>query len=148
MVIFETLKVCVSFFEGSQTVLTKWESKPSLKAFKEANLHILSVLSQNKALKNFCTNLAFIGALSHEQEMWLDAEYYPEVHNILKSDFFLAVVFSEGHFQAIVHNYHLAHAKPKHDYVKINYFTDFDEALHWLDNVQKGQDAALMPIAP
>ncbi|MCC9167477.1 hypothetical protein [Pontibacter harenae] len=134
----------MSFYEGLQIVQTRWKSKPGFKAFKEANLEILAFLTRHESLICFCTDLTLIGALSREQEAWLVYEYYPKVYKLLYADFFLAVVFSEGHFKAIVSHYQLERVQVIHEYLKINYFTDADEALHWLHNVQKGQDAGLL----
>ncbi|WP_347159114.1 hypothetical protein [Pontibacter chitinilyticus] len=113
----------------------------------EAYLHILDLLTVNAGLRLYCTDLSNIGALDREQEVWLNLEYYPMVHNLLQSDFYVAVVFSEEHFKAIVTNYQASAPAELYAFTHFTYFTAVDEAIHWLMSIKKGQDTALLPAA-
>lgn len=78
----------------------------------------------------------------------MSQECYKKSYDVLQDDFFVAVVFSEDHFKAVVFNYALPAATQVHKFVHFNYFTSQDEALHWLASVKEGQDIALMPPIP
>ncbi|WP_162055869.1 hypothetical protein [Pontibacter pamirensis] len=95
-------------------------------------------------MRLYCTDLTSIGSLTREQESWLSQEYYQKSFNKLKTDFFVAVIFSEEHFKAVVSNYQIPSALSPHPYVYFNYFTDQQEALHWLESIEKGQDLAFV----
>ncbi|WP_460925207.1 hypothetical protein [Pontibacter brevis] len=71
-------------------------------------------------------------------------EYYQKSYNQLKRDFFVAVIFSEEHFKAVVTNYQTPSALLPHPYVYFNYFTEKEEALHWLWSIKEGQDSAFI----
>ncbi|GAA4436084.1 hypothetical protein GCM10023188_28740 [Pontibacter saemangeumensis] len=118
--------------------------KPDDAAFVHAHLAALQLSLERQSVKFYCTDLTSVGALTREQEYWLNQELYKKSYNILQDDFFVAVVFSEEHFKAVVSNYIVPSATPSHEFVHFNYFTDQAEALQWLRGIKKGQDTALI----
>ncbi len=147
MVIFKTPYVEISFLYQFNCLVIKWLRRPSDRAFREAHHAALEYSVNNHIIKLYCTDLTLIGPLSKEQETWLSVECYKKSYNILQDDFYVAVVFSEDHFKAVVSNYLVPSAAPTHAFVHFNYFTDQYEALHWLESIKKGQDSALLPYA-
>ncbi|WP_161887964.1 hypothetical protein [Pontibacter russatus] len=122
--------------------------KPDDATFADAYLTALQFLKHIFPIKLFCTDLTLIGPLTRTQELWLSQECYKKSYNVLQDDFFVAVVFSEDHFKAVVFNYVLPETAYAHEFVHFNYFTCQNEALHWLASINEGQDTALMPRIP
>jgi hypothetical protein len=143
MVIFETPFVNILHLSNVKTFIIKWLCKPDNAAFIEAYGALLQFVTENHLIRRYCTDLTSIGSLTREQEAWLSLEYYQKAYNVIQAECYVAVVFSEGHFKAIVSNYQLPAALPPPDYVQLNYFTDQEEALHWLESIKEGQDAAV-----
>ncbi|WP_242919517.1 hypothetical protein [Pontibacter liquoris] len=114
--------------------------KPNAAIFEEAYLQLLKVVTTANVIKFYCTDLSSIGALDREQESWLNLEYYPKAYDLIQDDIYVAVVFSEEHFKAIVTNYQVTIPDTHHHFIQFTYFTNVEEALHWLQNI-KGQDA-------
>jgi len=146
MVIFETPYVVITYLYQFSCLEINWLQSPDDKTFVNAHLAALQFSIDNHTIKLYCTDLTSVGSLTREQEAWLSQECYKKSYHVLQDDFFVAVVFSEEHFKAVVSNYALPSATPAHDYVHFNYFTDQAEALHWLDSIKKGQDTALLPF--
>lgn len=145
MVLLETAYVRISYLNQFNCLLIKWLQKPDDAAFVSAHLAALQFSIDNHTVTLYCTDLTLTGSLSREQEAWLIQECYKKSYNVLQDDFFVAVVFSEEHFKAVVMNYFVPSAAPSHKFVHFNYFTDQGEALHWLESIKKGQDMALIP---
>jgi hypothetical protein len=148
MVIFETPFANILHLNNTNTLVTKWLEKPDNAAFVETYGALLQYVTENHLVRLYCTDLTSIGSLTREQEAWLSLEFYQKAYNIIKAVCYVAVVFSEGHFRAIVSNYQLPAALPPPNYVQLNYFTDQEEALHWLESIKEGQDATLLQPFP
>lgn len=140
MVIKDSIFVSVMHNHAADILLLKWKRVPSFAQFKDTYLTVLGYVEQTRLVTSFCTDLTVIGSLNREQEDWLAYEYYPKVFEIIRSEINAAVVFSEDHFKAIVTNYQQPEYHPRQDFINFNYFTDFDEAIHWLINTRKGQE--------
>lgn len=148
MVAVETPCIRIVYYINAELLLIKWLSKPDAAAFTEAYLQLLKIATINNVIKLYCTDLSCIGALSHEQEAWLNLEYYPMVYNAIKDDIHAAVVFSEEHFKAVVANYQVEARTEHYQFINLTYFTNLDEALYWLRSQKKGRDTAALPAAP
>ena len=148
MVIFETSFVRIDYLDQLEILVIKWLEKPDDATFADAYLKALQFLKRNFPIKLYCTDLTLIGPLTRNQELWLSQECYKKSYNVLQDDFFVAVVFSEDHFKAVVFNYALPATAQAHEFVHFNYFTCQDEALHWLSSIKEGQNIALMPPVP
>ena len=144
MLLLETEYVIIRYIEEVNCLNIRWLMKPDDAAFVRAHLATLQFSLDRHAVKYYCTDLTLVGSLAREQEYWLNQEFYEKSYNILQDDFFVAVVFSEEHFKAVVTNYVVPSATPTHAFVHFNYFTDQGEALHWLGSIKKGQDTALI----
>lgn len=144
MVIFETPCVEISYVFHVNCLYINWLCSPDNATFVEAHSVALQFSIDNPVVRSYCTDLTSIGSLSRDQEAWLSHEYYQKSYNKLKSDFFVAVIFSEEHFKAVVTNYQIPSALSPHPYVYFNYFTLKQEALHWLESIEKGQDLAFL----
>ena len=140
MVIKDSIFVSVSFDDTAEALLLQWKRVPSFDQFKDTYLAVLGYVKETRLVTSFCTDLTVIGSLKREHEDWLAYEYYPKVFEIIRSEINAAVVFSEDHFKAIVTNYQQPEYHPRQDFINFNYFTDFDEAIHWLINTRKGQE--------
>lgn len=148
MVIFETPCVEISYLFQVSCLFIKWLSRPDNATFVEAHSAVLQFSIDNPVVRSYCTDLTSVGSLTREQESWLSLEYYQKSYKKLQCTFFVAVIFSEEHFKAVVSNYQVPSALSPHPYVFFNYFTDSYEALHWLECIEKGQDSALLPLYP
>lgn len=148
MVIFETPDVRITYHLHFNCLIIKWLRNPCDTSFVSTHLAALQFSIDSHRVKLYCTDLTLIGSLSREQEAWLSQECYKKSYNVLQDEFYVAVVFSEQHFKAVVSNYVVPSAMPSHEFVHINYFTDQGEALQWLESIKKGQDAALIRANP
>lgn len=148
MVILQTPYVRITYLNQFNSLLIKWLRKPDDVTFVGAHLTALQFSIDSHTVKLYCTDLTSIGPLTRDQESWLSQECYKKSYNILQDDFFVAVVFSEDHFKAVVSNYVVPSADPIHEFVHFNYFTNQSEALHWLESIKKGRDIALIPANP
>lgn len=140
MVIKDTPYVSVSHKVDTDILLINWKRSPSVKQFKEVYAAALQYVHQTSFVTAFCTDLTAIGPLNREQEAWLMLEYYPKVFQTIKTNITAAVVFSEEHFKAIVTNYQQPTYLQRQEFIHFNYFTDFQEAMHWLVDIKKGQE--------
>lgn len=145
MVIYTTPSVDVEFSMDDGVLFIKWKQKPETREFIEAYTKILNYVKDSYRTTLFCTDLSRIGSLKNEQEAWLNSEYYQLVYNNLQADIFVAVVFSEDHFKAIITNYKATETQPQHSFIRFNYFTELNEACHWLASIKKGQDTLVLP---
>ncbi len=141
MVIKDTHYVFIHYSVEAEVLLIKWRQSPTNTQFKESYLDILDFVSNICIINSYCTDLSVIGPLSREQEAWLVLEYYPKAQSLLKHNINVAVVFSEEHFKAIVTNFQQPIYLSRQDFINLNYFTDSQEALHWLIDIKKGQDS-------
>ena len=148
MVVYETPCVRIDFLDHFEILIIKWKIKPDDATFFDAYLTALQFLRNNCPVKLYCTDLTLIGPLTRDQESWLNQVCYKKSYNVLQDDFFVAVVFSEDHFKAVVFNYVLPETAQAHEFVHFNYFTCQDEALHWLSSIKEGQNTALMAPVP
>ncbi|MBB6610065.1 hypothetical protein H7F15_03360 [Pontibacter sp. Tf4] len=121
-----------------------WKNRPTDAVFVETYLQGLAFVQEQVKVKLYCTDLTLSGPLEREQEAWLNNHYYSKVHDTIQEDFFVAVVFSEDHFKAIVTNY-TATEPAEHSFIHFNYFTDRAEAILWLESEKKGRDAIMFP---
>ncbi|WP_299821452.1 hypothetical protein [uncultured Pontibacter sp.] len=141
MVIKDTPYVSIVFNVTAEILLIDWIQIPSTKQFKDSYFAALQFVEQKGTIISFCTNLSVIGSLSREQEAWLMLEYYPKVYQCIGENINAAVVFSEEHFKAIVTNYQQPTYLARQEFINFNYFTVFEEAMHWLAIIKKGQDS-------
>ncbi|GAB3815850.1 hypothetical protein GCM10028895_10450 [Pontibacter rugosus] len=144
MVILETPYAVVTYREPQKVLLLTWLQKPVLSDLKSLYMQTLAFVKEHPFIVKYCSDLTLMGSFSREQENWLMHEFYPEVHHIINDNIFVAVVFSESHFNAIVMNYQATTMLPIHQIINFNYFTAQDEAVDWLVSVKKGQDTALL----
>lgn len=144
MVIFKTPGVNITFQEQESLLLIRWLSKPGMDLLTEAYLHALQFVCEHPQTYYFCADQSQIGPLDREQENWLNLEYYPKVYECINDEIYAAIVFSNAHFKAIVANYQVSATMPQQHFIQFNYFTKLQEALHWLADVKKGQDVALI----
>ncbi len=147
MLINESPSAFIEYFADCNGVLIKWKKLKDLRSFKVVYNKVLERAVKKYKIKYYCTDLRAVGPLSREQEAWLVSEYYHAVYRELKDKIALAVVFSEEHFNAIVHNYQLPAVNKQPDFIQFNYFTDLREALDWLRAMQKGQDQTILMSA-
>lgn len=145
MVVLDTPYVYVDYQKEARTLSITWLKKPVTASFREVYLQALAFVGNHPDTTLYCTNLTHIGPLEREQENWLNQEYYPKVYGIIQDEIYAAIVFSDAHFKAIVSNYQLPAAFVQPDFINFNYFTSQHEAMTWLEDVKKGQDAAVLP---
>lgn len=147
MVVHSTTYSDIIFDSELEILQVIWKAKPTDSAFIETYLRGLSFVQEVRPVMLYCTDLTIIGPLDREQEVWLNTVFYDKMQEAVNSDVFIAVVFTEEHFKAIITNYVATEAANTHDFILFNYFTDRLEALHWLESVKKGQDAVLFPTS-
>ena len=140
MVIKDTHYVSIHYNLNTEVLMIKWKISPTNRQFKHSYLDILEFVDNVYNATSFCTDLTTIGALSREQEAWLVLDYYPIAQQVINSSANVAVVFSEEHFKAIVTNFQQPAYLSKQDFIHFNYFTDPQEAIHWLIDIKKGQE--------
>ncbi len=143
MVISDSSHALVTFSRDASVLSIQWKAKPDMEQFRNLYWQVLQFVKSNSRICFYNTDISRIGPFDPEQEAWLSREYYPQVSDIIGTDIYAAVVFSEGHFKALVSNYIGSRLLPLNDFIHFNYFTDNDEALDWLHYMQKGQDLAL-----
>ncbi|WP_133242766.1 hypothetical protein [Pontibacter virosus] len=117
--------------------------KPDTEQFRNLYWQVLQFVKNSPNIRFYSTDISRIGPLDAEQEAWLSREYYPQVSDIIGEDIYAAVIFSEGHFKALVNNYIASQLLPLHEFIHFNYFTVKEEAMDWLLYMQKGQDLAI-----
>ena len=147
MVVHSTTYSDIIFDSELEILQVIWKAKPTDSAFIETYLQGLAFVQNVQPVYFYCTDLTIIGSLEREQEAWLNTVFYAKMQETVKEDVFIAVVFTEEHFKAIITNYAATEAVNTHDFILFNYFTDREEALHWLDSVKKGQDALMFPTS-
>ena len=147
MVVHSTKYSDIIFDSELEILQVIWKAKPTDSAFKDTYLQGLSFIQEVHPVTLYCTDLTIIGPLDREQEAWLNTVFYDKMHEVVRDDIFVAVVFTEEHFKAIITNYAATEAATTHDFILFNYFTDRGEALHWLESVKKGQDTLLFPTS-
>ncbi|WP_089319139.1 hypothetical protein [Pontibacter ummariensis] len=141
--LLETPLVLIQYIPSLNTMLIRWKQKPDDRSFQEAYWVALRYVGEIRLVTLFCTDLTTCGALGRGQEAWLNLEYYPEVHKTVKEDIYAAVVFSEDHFKAIVSNYLVSSDLQQQSFIHFNYFTQQEEALYWLGQLNRGRDLAV-----
>ena len=144
MVIHTTPCVRIDYGKGSEILLISWLKKPGNEEFKDAYTAALQLVTSAYPTTLFCTDLSLSGALDYDQENWLFQEYYSQVNKMIKAEIYAAVVFSEAHFKALITNYKVVELEKDHPFMHFNYFTQTEEAFHWLRSMKKGQDALLL----
>ena len=145
MVVYSTAFSDIIFDSELEILQVIWKAKPTDSAFIETYLSGLNFVQEVKPVMLYCTDLTLIGPLEREQEAWLNNVYYSKLHDTLQADIFVSVVFTEDHFKAIITNYTATKATSSHDFILFNYFTDRQEAFHWLESVNKGYDTVFLP---
>lgn len=140
MVIKDTPYVFITHNVTTDILLINWRRSPSVKQLKDAYSAALQYVQDVCLVTSFCTDLTAIGPLTREQEAWLMQEYYPNVFTSINTSIIAAVVFSDEHFKAIVTNYQQPDYILGQEFIQFNYFTSFQEAMHWLVYTKKGQE--------
>lgn len=135
----------IEFNSDSGVLQIKWVQKPSLEDLKDTYSKVFQMADESYSTAYFCIDMSECGSFSVEQENWLQQEYYPLVHQALHKSIYIAIVFSEEHFKAIISNYKTQKPELFHPHMHFNYFTNAGEAQHWLKSIKKGQDAVLIP---
>ncbi|WP_018478189.1 hypothetical protein [Pontibacter roseus] len=143
MVISETCFASITYSRKPEALFIKWKTKPDTQQFVDVYWQVLQFVKNNPRICFYCTDISQSGPFDSEQEAWLNAEYYPKVFDCIQSDIYAAVVFSEGHFKALVSNYVATQLLPLHEFIHFNYFTNPDEAWDWIAYMQESQDFAL-----
>lgn len=141
MVIYSTPFSEIEFIDGLEVLQITWHAKPTDAAFTETYHTALRYVAEQNKVILFCTDLTKSGPFNREQELWLNTSYYNEVYDGIKEDIFVAVVFSDPHFNAVVTNYMAPETTDQHEFICFNYFTRLSEAQHWLDTIKKGHNA-------
>lgn len=144
MVISDSSYAFVHYSKDAKVLCISWKLNPGMEQFRNLYWQVLQFVKTNPDIYYYTTDISRIGPLKAEQEAWLSREYYPQVYNIIGRDIYAAVIFSEGHFKALVNNYMATPQLPVHDFIHFNYFTDREEAMDWFLFMQKGQDLALL----
>ena len=147
MVVHSTEYSDIIFISELEILQVIWKAKPTDSAFIDTYLRGLAFVQEERLVMLYCTDLSMIGPLDREQEAWLNNVYYSKLQSTLNTEVFVAVVFTEEHFKAIITNYTATEAATSHDFMLFNYFTDREEAVHWLESVKKGQDTVLLPTS-
>lgn len=147
MVVHSTLYSDIILNEESEILQVIWKAKPTDAAFIETYMRGLAFVQEVRPVFLYCTDLTQIGPLDREQEAWLNNVFYGKLLAVLQSDIFVAVVFTEEHFKAIITNYTATEAATSHDFILFNYFTRRVEAIHWLESIKKGQDNLFFPAS-
>ena len=111
-----------------------------MEQFKNIYWLALQFVRMQGKVRYYCTDISQSGPFDSEQETWLNREYYPQVFDSIQTNIYAAVVFSEGHFKALVSHYVPSQLLPLHDFIQFNYFTDSGEAFDWLSYMQKSQE--------
>lgn len=142
MVVSDSSHALVTLSEDSAVLSIKWKAKPDMAHFRNLYWQVLQFVKANAKICYYNTDISQIGPFDPDQEAWLSREYYPKVLDIIGENIYAAVVFSEGHFKALVSNYIASPLLTPSDFIHFNYFTDNAEALDWLRYMQKGQDLA------
>ncbi len=142
MVISDSKLAHISFSESFDILSIRWKANPDMEQFKNLYWQVLQFVKTQKKICYYSTDISQIGPFNTDQEAWLSREYYPQVSNIIGENIYAAVIFSEGHFKALVNNYVASDPLPLNDFIHFNYFTDVEEAADWLKLMQKGQDVA------
>ncbi|MEJ8755468.1 hypothetical protein WG947_00550 [Pontibacter sp. H259] len=145
MVVRSTIYSDIIFDSELEILQVIWKQKPTDSVFVDTYLHGLNFVQEVKPIQYYCTDLTQSGPLDREQEEWLNNFFYGKLHETLKAEVFVAVVFSDEHFKAIVTNYTATKLANLYDFLHFNYFTEKQEAYFWLESVKKGQDAILFP---
>ncbi len=136
------------FYDGDKEILqVTWKKRPTNSAFTEMYLQGLAFVKEQTPVNLYCIDLTAIGPLNRDQEDWLSTEFYPNLLATLNTKVFVAVVFTDVHFNAIITNYTATEPAETHEQLLFNYFTDREEANHWLESVKKGQDTVLLPTS-
>lgn len=143
MVISESSLAQIAFLDTRGALSIRWKAKPDMEQFKVVYLEALRFVRGVGKIRYYSTDISQIGAFDTEQEAWLSREFYPQVSDCIKTEIFAAVIFSEGHFNALVTNYAASNLTSTSDFIHFNYFTNEEEALDWLSFMQKGQDLVL-----
>lgn len=143
MVISETSYVRIAFSSQPEVLSIQWKAKPDMEQFKNVYWQALQFVKGHCKISLYCTDISRIGPFDQEQEMWLNWEFYPQVLDCIQADIYAAVIFSEGHFKALVNNYVAPNLLPIHEFIHFNYFTNSVEANDWLKFIQESQDLAL-----
>lgn len=144
MVISDSSYAFVHYSKSANVLCISWKLNPGIEQFRNLYWQVLQFVKSNPKICFYSTDISCIGPLDAEQEAWLSREYYPQVSKIIGQDIYAAVIFSEGHFKALVNNYIASPLLPVHDFIHFNYFTDKEEAMDWLMFMQKGQDLAIL----
>lgn len=145
MVVYSTTHSDIIYNSNEEILYVNWKQRPSNNAFIETYLRGLEFVQEQVPVNLYCTDLSQLGPLEREQEAWLNNVFYSKLYDVLKTDIYVGVVFSDNHFKAIVTNYTATEATAHHHYVHFNYFTDREEAIFWLESVKKGRDNILLP---
>lgn len=145
MVVYSTAFSDIIFDSELEILQVIWKAKPTDNALIDTYLHGLAFIQDVTPVKLYCTDLTAIGPLERDQEAWLNNVFYSKLHAALQTDIFVSVVFTEEHFKAIITNYTATKPATLHDFILFNYFTDRQEAFHWLESVNKGLDTVLLP---
>ncbi|TXK52192.1 hypothetical protein FVR03_01870 [Pontibacter qinzhouensis] len=140
MTISSTPAADLVYLPDTEVLMLRWKEKPDTTSFKKEYMMAFQFVAKYPHIRYYCTDLTKSGAFERDQELWLTTYFYDTVNKLLHADVFAAVVFSEKHFNAIVHNYMLQAANAKHNFIHFNYFTLLPEALHWLRSIKKDQD--------
>ncbi|WP_299985630.1 hypothetical protein [uncultured Pontibacter sp.] len=144
MVISDSSYALVTYLKEAGVLSISWKLKPDTDQFRNLYWQVLQFVKTSPKICYYSTDISRIGPFDAEQEVWLSREYYPQVSDIIREDIYAAVIFSEGHFKALVNNYIASQLLPVHDFIHFNYFTDKAEAMDWLLYMQKGQDLAMV----
>jgi len=140
MVISENSFARITFSSQPEVLSISWKAKPDMEQFKNIYWLALQFVRTQPKIRYYCTDISRSGPFDSEQENWLNREYYPQVYDSIRANIYAAVIFSEGHFKALVSHYVPSQLLPLHDFIQFNYFTELGEALDWLSYIQKSQE--------
>lgn len=144
MVVADTPFLNLYYYADAGIMQVSWKKKPTVTALQEAYWKVLAFGTDQKSVRLICTDLTESGSLDREQEAWLANVYYKKVYDAVQDDIFVAVVFSEEHFKAIVYNYQITPHDAAHDFIQLHYFTSLKQAFDWLTYIKKGQEVTLL----
>ncbi|WP_187264618.1 hypothetical protein [Pontibacter beigongshangensis] len=143
MVISSTPVANIEYWSEIEALFISWISTPDIQSFKKVYNLAFDFVAEHKEVRLFCADQTRSGAFGPEHEAWLLFDFNSRVYSLLQEDIYVAVVFTEDHFNAIVNNYQLYRSDSQPNFIHFNYFTRLQEAQLWLQAIKKGQDKIL-----
>ncbi|MFC6999393.1 hypothetical protein [Rufibacter roseus] len=121
----------VSLDDADKMVILYWKRKVNFPEYKDGFKMYLHFLKQSK-VKRSILDSTLRGDLDAESDEWVLATLNNEIAHLDIKDHQIALVMSEEKYQQQINSYSLLQAGHIVLPVGINYFTNMEEAKHWL----------------